>query len=210
MLTQAPVYLLAPRAAGLQFGQDTVALGPDGAEFPIAGRFCSAHRFRESLYRWFETPEARNATLLFLDTTARSAMENPFFVSLLQGLGGLYSYCISGPADLPEEQQYYKSGENLLNERVVAYPLLLQTSVRSEPGSALNIVYANEDGAQRPLVFRLLKQLVLGQAEPDNAFLRRGGEFRVFVSCEDEACAGPLRAYLDYLQRLRRKAQTEL
>ena len=47
----------------------------------------------------------------------------------MQGLGGLYSYSVSGPMDLPEEQQYYKSGKDLLNERIVAYPLLLQTNL---------------------------------------------------------------------------------
>ena len=210
MLAQAPVYLLTQRATGLRFGQGTVILDPDGAEYPIAGRFSSARQFRQRLYQWFAEPGAQNATLLFLDTTAHSAMENPFFVALLQGLGGLYSYGVAGPGDLPEEQQYYKSGADLLGERVVAYPLLLQTNVSHEPGSALNIVYANEDGDQRRLVFQLLKQLVLGQVEPDNTFLRRGGEFRVFVSYEDGSCGAPLRAYLEYIQRLHGKAQAEL
>ena len=71
----------------------------------------------------------------------------------MQGLGGLYSYSVSGPMDLPEEQQYYKSGKDLLNERIVAYPLLLQTNLSQESGSKLNIVYVNEDGSQKWIIF---------------------------------------------------------
>lgn len=55
--------------------------------------------------------------------------------------------------DLPEEQQYYKSGKDLLNERIVAYPLLLQTNLSQESGSKLNIVYVNEDGSQKWIIF---------------------------------------------------------